>query len=143
MDTFPGNSGKRGDAMPFDDAVRHEIDSILNRLGRVIGRRLTLKGISESDGFIQVAEALVELASRRPQIEDPDRWLIEILEIGPYDPAVLAQEIEEERQSSEAERRARVAMVRRREELERQQRLWLEKRPRLAAALGKGRWPRV
>lgn len=133
MDTFPGN------AMSLDDEVRQEIDSILSRIGRVIGRRLTLKGIPETDGFIQVAAALLELARVRPQIEDPDRWLFDFLEIGPYDPTVIAQEIEEERHKSEEDRRARVAMVKRRQELERQRKIWLERKSKLTGALGEVR----
>jgi hypothetical protein len=132
MDTFPGN------AMSFDDEVRQEIDSILNRLGRVIGRRLTLKGIPESDGFLLVVEALLELARHRRQggrqVEDPDRWLIELLEIGPYDPVVIEKEIEEERRTSEADRRARVAMVKRLEEIERQRKIWMERKSKPFAA---------
>jgi hypothetical protein len=128
MDTVPGN------ALSFDDEVRQEIDGILNRLGRVIGRRLTLKGVPESDGFLLVVEALLELARLRRQVEDPDRWLIELLEIGPYDPAVIEKEIEEERRTSEADRRARVAMVKRREEIERQRKIWLERKAKLTSA---------
>jgi hypothetical protein len=124
MDTFPGN------AISFGDEVRQEIDGILTRLGRVLGRRLTLKGISESDGFLQVAEALLELARLHPQIEEPDRWLIEFLGIGPYDPEVIAQEIEEERQSSDADRRARAALAMRQVDLERQRKLWVERKGR-------------
>jgi hypothetical protein len=123
MDTPPGNT------LSFEDEIRRELDDLLNRLGRVIGRRLTEKGISEPDGFLKVAEALVEFARHRPQIEAPDRWLIEYLKIGPYDPAVLAREIEEERNMSDLDRRARATEARRRLAMERQRQLWADRRP--------------
>ncbi len=152
MDIPPGNlpglPGLPGSALAYDEGIRRELDEILDRLGRVIGRRLTLKGISEADAFLLVAEALLELARQLPRVEDRDRWLIEFLDLGPYDPESLAREAEMESLQLEAELRAKAAEARRQQAMGLERRPWPGTRKRSAAEAKRrssgngGRWPR-
>lgn len=117
-----------GGSLPYDAATRRELDEILDRLGLVIGRRLALKGVSEADAFLRVAEALLELAPRLREIGDGgerDRWLIEFLDLGPYDPLVIAQEVEADRLNLDLERQARAIADRRLSEIDLERQIWM------------------
>ncbi len=125
MDILPGIPGS---GLPYDEGIRRELDEILDRLGRVIGRRLMLKGFSEADAFLRVAEALLELARQLRDIDDRDRWLIEFLDLGPYDPEAIAREVEADGLDLDLERKARDAEARTLKEIDLERQIWMARK---------------
>jgi hypothetical protein len=118
----------RGNTESFQNEIRTEMNDMLSRLGRSIGRRLLRKGYSQHQAFLKVADALVEFEKCRPEIESPDRWLVEHLGLGPYKAEVYAKELAEEQYEAVHGKRVKALDIRIMEDIERRLQLFLDER---------------